>query len=190
MSDFPPLKKTVIVFWFILGGMLIAQGVAYALGSIPVFAGAAIFAPSLVEYLLLAWIGWIALYAIDTFDLIRRVGLKKLVQVWDSLDTTQSFLFVFLCVYVNAVLLMAGVIGLAVSSLFGVKAIALVVAMLYPNLDLTYAGDYYTPGRVAISLFLAVFHTFGVLRDLTSDNVVSGLEPDSIVGGLESNSTM
>lgn len=176
MSESPTLRKTILMFWFFLGGILIAQGIAYTIGSIPVFAGATLIAPALIEYLIVAWIGWLALYAIDTVGLLRYVDVEKLLNFFDQLNTSQWFMFLFITTYVNVVLLAAGALGLATSSLIGIKAAGLIVAILYPNLDLRLAREYPTPGRLSIMAFLALFHAFGVLRDISTENVVSGIE--------------
>lgn len=175
MSDPPGIPRIWLYYTVLVGVFLVAVGLVHGILSAPIVIFAALEAPAYFNWVVLAFIGWSVLYVADVVQIMRFKGLDAFVEFASDLGVGGWVSALgLISIYLNVMLAISAVLAMVVTSLVGPGA-ALIVAVLYPSLELRLGFQGYSPGFMVLSGLLGVCHLFGALRDLSAEGVLESL---------------
>lgn len=170
------------LYWILIGGLLIPMTIFYGLIMAPVIGGLYALSPRVFEYAFYAALGWIVLYSVYTIDFLRHFGTDLLNEVQEWLMSAgkevQAGIFGLVVIYVNFVILLGSGTGWVVDQYVGLPTIGLIIALVYPGLDIGNAMlERPTPGFLLLSVVLSVFQALGVFRGISVTSILRGTFP-------------
>lgn len=185
MNRAPGTPRAMALYWVLIGGLLIPMTIFYGLIIAPVIGGLYAFSPDVFEYAFYAAIGWVVLYTVLTIDFLRQFGTDLLYEVQEWLmkggKEVQVEIFAMIVVYVNFVVLVGSVAGWFFDQYAGIPIIGLIVALVYPGLDIANAMlERPTPGFLLLGVVLGVFQAIGVFRGISVTSILRGTFPGSV----------
>lgn len=171
MSSAPGIPRLVLRYWAAIGFFLVPISIAHTAVLLPAVAGTALFAPGSSRYVLLAAISWIVVYTAMTIALFRVSDVKSIQTFFEGLTIEQQrSIAVFVIVYVNATVGIAAATGTIVA--VGTPILGIVVAVVYPFVELRFAVTRQTPAKLVVEGAIALAHVFGAARNVTVDGFV------------------
>jgi len=176
MSAYPGLPTLVKKSWVTMGVFYAMMGVAYGVFTVPTYLGISVYAPDALGFMAYAFAGWIVLYSTGTVSLLNNTPeseLKELLQEMTS--RTLGLVFVMIASYVNFVIAAGTLLGFSVTFTSLSPGFGVILALLYPGIDIMVAQKRISPGMVFLVFVLGIFHTFGFLRDVTAREIVQNL---------------
>jgi hypothetical protein len=175
MNDAPGIPTIVFRYWAAIGFFLLPISIAHTVFLAPTVAGTATFAPNAAVYVVLAAISWLVVYTLMTIQLFRVTDAESLREFFESLTVgQQGTLLFFVVVFVNAVVVLAGVAGTFVASMT-VPAVGVGIAVAYPFFELRFALSVPTPAKTIVGATIKTAHALGTARSVTVERFVESL---------------
>lgn len=167
MSEAPGIPRLVVQYWAAIGFFLLPIAIGHSLFLLPTVAGTVTVAPGASEFVLLATISWIVVYTTMTIALFRVSDVESLRQFFEGLTVEQQWsVAIFVAVFVNAVVLLAAGVGVAVATV-APPAVGFTAAVAYPFVELRFALTRQTPAKLVVEGGIALAHSVGAARNLT-----------------------
>lgn len=175
MTEAPGVPRLVLRYWAAIGFFVLPISIAHTLFLSPTLAGTARFTPDAGTYVLLATVAWIAIYTALTIQLFRVSDVESLREFFEDLTIDQQrVLVVFVVVFVNSVVVFAGIAGVAVASVTS-PVVGVAAAVTYPFLELRFSLTRPTPAKAVVGATIALAHALGAARTVTVEGFVESL---------------
>lgn len=176
MSEYPGIPRLTKNVWTVSAALGFGAVLFQGLGISPLLGGLVVFAPEVAPYAVFAFIGWIVLYVTDILSVVRQHGWRFFKEFTNQLTLRGLiYTFMFVVVYLNAVIGAAAVLGNSLATAGGLPVVGLAVAVLYPSLDFRLSINHISFGFLVLSAVLFALHAVGVLREVTANAVIQGM---------------
>jgi len=176
MSEYPGVPTVMTKTWATLGVFYAVMGIAYGVFALPTYFGISAYLPNALGFMAYAFAGWIVLYSTGTVSFLNEAPEKEIKElVQEMRKSTLGFLFLIIACYINFVIAVGALLGFSVTFTSVAPTFGVIVALLYPGLDIILANTYFSPGWALLAFILGIFHTFGFLRDVTAREIIQDL---------------